>query len=151
MERVAIADSSSGEFLQKKSRRRRAVENRLLHNANTTESCRADDGPPCRFFLPESTTVIRAGSTLVPLGVVRRRAGTSREPPSSSTSAVDKVTARHYWGAADQGDVEAGEGEEADEGVGAWLSGWLATRREVESMTSLGGRGREGTMTADLR
>ena len=45
------------------------------------------------------------------------RAGTSREPPSS-TSAVDKVTARHYWGAADQGDVEAGEGEgEADEGI----------------------------------
>jgi len=66
-------------------------------------------------------------------------------------SAVDKVTARHYWGAADQGDVEAGEEEEADEGVGAWLSGWPATRREVESMTSLGGRGREGTMTADLR
>ena len=49
------------------------------------------------------------------LGVVRRRAGTSREPPSSSTSAVDKVTARHYWGAADQGDVEAGEQEEAGE------------------------------------
>ena len=92
-----------------------SVENRLLHIANTTEPCRADDGPPCRFFLAESTTVIRAGSTLVALGVVRRRAGTSREPPSSSTSAVDKVTARHYWGAADQGDVEAGEEEE--EGV----------------------------------
>ena len=94
-----------------------SVENRLQHIANTTEPCRADDGPPCRFFLAESTTVIRAGSTLVALGVIRRRAGTSREPPSSSTSAVDKVTARHYWGAADQGDVEAGEEEEADEGV----------------------------------
>ena len=97
------------------------LKNRLQHIANTTEPCRADDGPPCRFFLAESTTVIRAGPTLlVALGVVRRRAGTSREPPSSSTSAVDKVTARHYWGAADQGDVEAGEeeeeaGEEEDE------------------------------------
>ena len=54
----------------------------------------------------------------MPLSSVVRRAGTSREPPSSSTSAVDKVTARHYWGAADQGDVEAGEEEgEADEEV----------------------------------
>ena len=62
------------------------------------------------------------------------------------------MTARHYWGAADQGDVEAGEQEEeADQGVGGWLSGWLATRREVESMTSSEGSGREGTMTADLR
>ena len=126
------------------------MKNRLQHIANTTEPCRADDGPPCRFFLAESTTVIRAGSTLVALGVVGRRAGTSRAPPSS-TSAVDKVTARHYWGAADQGDVEAGEQEEADEGVGAWLSGWPATRREEGSMTSSEGSGREGTMTADLR
>ena len=52
----------------------------------------------------------------MPLGV-RRLAGTSREPPSSSTSAVDKVTARHYWGAADQGDVEEEEEEEDEEGV----------------------------------
>ena len=127
MERVAIADSSSGEFLQK--RRSRAVENRLLHIANTTEPCRADDGPPCRFFLAESTTVIRAGSTLsVPLAW--RSTTTSREPPSS-TSAVDKVTARHYWGAADQGDVEAGEEEEAGEGVsrGDCQDGWQPEER----------------------
>ena len=108
------------------------LKNRLLHIANTTEPCRADDGPPCRFFLAESTTVIRAGSTLVALGVVRRRAGTSREPPSSSTSAVDKVTARHYWGAADQGDVEAGEEEEEadeEEDEGGCQDGWQPEER----------------------
>ena len=57
------------------------------------------------------------------------RAGT-KEPPSSTT-AVDKVTARHYWGAADQGDVEAGEQEEADEGEdeGSCQDGWQPEER----------------------
>ena len=126
MERVAIADSSSGEFLQKKSRRSRAVREPVATHRKHDGAVpsrrrssvpvllgRVNDGHPCRFDVGGawcSTT-------------------TSREPPSSSTSAVDKVTARHYWGAADQGDVEAGEGE--DEGVsrGDWQDGWQPEER----------------------
>ena len=78
----------------------------------------------CVQRMRKSGARVCAGSTLLPLVGVRRLAGTSREPPSSSTSAVDKVTARHYWGAADQGDVEAGEEEEeADEEGGGCQDG----------------------------
>ena len=68
----------------------------------------------------------------MPLVGVRRLAGTSREPPSSSTSAVDKVTARHYWGAADQGDVEAGEEEEEEEDEGVSRGGCQDGRQPEE-------------------
>ena len=106
----------------------------------------------------EPTTVLRAGSSWpsqrrssVPvrrcrcrlLGVVRRRAGTSREPPSS-TSAVDKVTARHYWGAADQGDVEAGEEEEADEEGGGCLVRMAGNQKRGGEYDEFGGKRTRG-------